>query len=508
MIQRKLPTQQVNSQQGTAQHLMMTTRQVWPAQHTIRTRQWTAQQWLMDQWPMVLQQGTRQLQDKTHPCCWTSAVFRSHHCREGSTRLLWLISCPCGLWCSVGWTRVWLFFMPRPGLLHSQPFLRPEIMTPHPGGPRLHLGRQTDDPGRQWDGPGHLWEEPEGLTTLKSPHLPVRPSEGLRRLIHLEISPRDASPVNFSAALDSEDRVKDRSITDDEDEDGAQKVSAAQYQLFRQVVTISKGSFKVNPAKSCRGSRASLLDLGDSEVTDRVSWLDQPSLKDTMASTARIAQGLNEDEEVEKTTLSETLNTSSSPFKHLTVKQIFPREPYRLKVHRDAQYVPKPPGDSGFSDSKAFLLPDVPSYVPWYGGVGQEVSDLWNTRRLHGGICHRGTISQGREDEAAEGEVSHYPGSPCLSGVSRLCVHFQSSAVVPWRRLVEELWVPASGPVYSENCTVQGLPCARSRAQGPSEPSENHQAGRQDGWVISHIRPEALWGLVQHKSDVVKEDCF
>ena len=143
--------------------------------------------------------------------------------------------------------------------------------------------------------------------------------------------------MNFSAALDSEDKVKDRSITDDEDEDGTQKkVSAAQYQLFRQAVMTSKVSFKVNPAKSRRASRASLLDLGDSEVTDRVSWLDQPSLKDTMASMARIAQVLKEDEEVEKTTLSETLNTSSSTFKHLTVKQIFPREPYRLKVHRDA----------------------------------------------------------------------------------------------------------------------------------------------------------------------------
>ena len=73
------------------------------------------------------------------------------------------------------------------------------------------------------------------------------------------------------------------------------------------------------------------MDLGDSEVTDRVSWLDQPSLVDNMASIARIAQGLKEDEDVEKTTLSETLNTSSSTFKHLTVKQVFPREPYRLQ---------------------------------------------------------------------------------------------------------------------------------------------------------------------------------
>ena len=96
-----------------------------------------------------------------------------------------------------------------------------------------------------------------------------------------------------------------------------------------------------------------MLDLGGPEVTDRVSWLVQPSLQDTMVSTARIAQGLKDDEEVEKTTLSETLNTASSTFKFFTVKQIFPREPYRLKVHRDALYVPKPPGDHGFSDNKA-----------------------------------------------------------------------------------------------------------------------------------------------------------
>ena len=83
---------------------------------------------------------------------------------------------------------------------------------------------------------------------------------------------RNASPVNFSAALDPEDKVKERSISDDEDEDGDhKKISAAQYQLFRQAVTTSKGSFKVNPAMTSRASRASLLDLGDSEVTDRVS---------------------------------------------------------------------------------------------------------------------------------------------------------------------------------------------------------------------------------------------
>ena len=141
-----------------------------------------------------------------------------------------------------------------------------------------------------------------------------------------------------------------RVISDDEEDEGdSKKISAAQYQIFRQAVTTSKGSYKVNPAKTKRASRASLLDLGDTEVTDR----DQPSLQDTLASTARIAQGLKEDEEVEKTTLSETLNTDSSSFKFFTVKQIFPREPYRLKIHCDALYASKPPGDHGFSNNKA-----------------------------------------------------------------------------------------------------------------------------------------------------------
>ena len=71
-----------------------------------------------------------------------------------------------------------------------------------------------------------------------------------------------------------------------------------------------------------------------------------------MTSTARIAQGLKKDEEVEKTTLSESLNTGFSTFKHLTVKQIFPWETYRLKVHRDAEYLPKLPAADGFDNNK------------------------------------------------------------------------------------------------------------------------------------------------------------
>ena len=166
----------------------------------------------------------------------------------------------------------------------------------------------------------------------------------------MESTARDESLLNFNAALDMDSK---RALSEDEDAEGDSKeISEAQYEIFRQAVTSSKGTCKINPAKTKRAARASLLDLGDTEVPDRVSWLDQPSLQDTMASTARIAQGLKEGEEVVKTTLSETLNDNTSSFKFFTVKQIFPREPYRLKIHRDALYAPKPPGNHGFIENK------------------------------------------------------------------------------------------------------------------------------------------------------------
>ena len=126
-------------------------------------------------------------------------------------------------------------------------------------------------------------------TPARRSRTPVRHSRGMnesrdstrsrspiRRSSSSETSPRDASPVDFSAALDSAEKVKDKPISDEEDDVGSQrKVSAAQYHLFRQAVT-SQGMFKINPAKSHRASRASLLDLGEGEVTDRVSWLYQP----------------------------------------------------------------------------------------------------------------------------------------------------------------------------------------------------------------------------------------
>ena len=94
----------------------------------------------------------------------------------------------------------------------------------------------------------------------------------VRRSSSSESPPRDGSPVNFAAALDPGETTRDRSLSDGEDEDGSsRKVSSAQYQLFRQAVTSSKGSFKLNLAKSRTAAKASLMDLGDGEVTEQIN---------------------------------------------------------------------------------------------------------------------------------------------------------------------------------------------------------------------------------------------
>ena len=164
----------------------------------------------------------------------------------------------------------------------------------------------------------------QARTPVKPPRTPVRRSRNhsesgdsrsrspLSRSSSVESAALDESPLNFNAALDMDSK---RAFSEDEDAEGdGKKISAAQYDTFRQAVTSFKGTFKINPAKTKRAARASLLDLSETEVPDRVSWLDQPSLQDTMASTARIAQGLKEDEELVKTTLSETLNDNTSSF--------------------------------------------------------------------------------------------------------------------------------------------------------------------------------------------------
>ena len=233
-------------------------------------------------------------------------------------------------------------------------------MTQHPGDQPRRLELQREDPElprflrtpqRSTRTPDRRVRTPVRRARSCGESRDTRSSSPVSRSSSVESPTQDGSPVNFTAAMDPD--VK-RVFSDDEDDEGdSRKILAAQYQIFRQAVTTSKGSFKVNPAKTKRASGASLLAPGDPEVTDRVTWLDQPSFQDTMVSTARIAQGLKDDEEVEKSTLSETLNTAFSTFKFFTVKQFFPREPYRLKITRDAHYVPKPPGDHGVSDNKA-----------------------------------------------------------------------------------------------------------------------------------------------------------
>ena len=62
----------------------------------------------------------------------------------------------------------------------------------------------------------------------------TRSRSPVRRSSSSESPPRDGSPVNFSAALDTAENIRDRSLSDYHDEEGSsRKVSSAQYQLFR-----------------------------------------------------------------------------------------------------------------------------------------------------------------------------------------------------------------------------------------------------------------------------------
>ena len=65
------------------------------------------------------------------------------------------------------------------------------------------------------------------------------------------IGRRPDSPLDFLAAIQSEETAKSTSFSDGEDEGVlVRKMSSAQYELFRQAVTSSKGSFKIVPARS------------------------------------------------------------------------------------------------------------------------------------------------------------------------------------------------------------------------------------------------------------------
>ena len=86
-------------------------------------------------------------------------------------------------------------------------------------------------------------------TPVRRVRTPVRQARGysdsrdsrsrspLSRSSSVESPTRDVSPVNFTASMDADDKS---SISDDEDDEGDhKKISAAQYQIFKQAVTTS-----------------------------------------------------------------------------------------------------------------------------------------------------------------------------------------------------------------------------------------------------------------------------
>ena len=102
--------------------------------------------------------------------------------------------------------------------------------------------------------------ERQARTPVRPPRMPVRRARNhsksresrscspLSRSSSVESAARDESPLNFNSAMDLDTK---RAVSEDEDVEGdSKKISAVQYEIFRQAVTTSKGSYKVNPAKT------------------------------------------------------------------------------------------------------------------------------------------------------------------------------------------------------------------------------------------------------------------
>ena len=169
MDQMKLPTQHTSSQQWTAQHSSLTTRQLWMAQHAISFWCWTAQQ------PMEPQQGIHHRVDGMPPSWRVLAVRFSRQCQHLSTRLRWSILCPCELCCSDGWT------VPD---AQARPAAQTTVSIP-----------KDDTPPRRSDTPSR--------TPERQPRMPVRrartPVRRARGLNDTRESSRSCSPVTRSS---------------------------------------------------------------------------------------------------------------------------------------------------------------------------------------------------------------------------------------------------------------------------------------------------------------------
>ena len=366
---------------------------------------------------MELQQGIRHRRDKTHPFRPVSAVLFSRQCQQLSTRLHWLISCPCELCCSNRWTRVWRFPMPRPGQLHSQLFLFSE-MTHHPGGPTLCLGLQTDDPGRRPDGPRLLWEEPGGWTTRESLLDPVLQSQGLHQLIHLPEMLLLWISLRFwiLRPRSRRDPFRRRRWRRRSQEDLGSTVSAVQTSCYDfQGIIQSQPCQDAQAVQGIAGSGRQwsyrsgiVVGPAFSQRHDGFYCPYRPRVKGRWRG--------QEDNVIWDFEYSFFDVQAPHGEADLPERTIQTQGPSWCSVRAETSRWQRLQRFQG-----AFIVPDVPSDVLRHWGVGQEVSDLRFSRWLHGGVCNWRTFSQGRPDETSEGEVGHTSGSPSLSGVSRLC---------------------------------------------------------------------------------------
>ena len=151
---------------------------------------------------------------------------------------------------------------------------------------------------------------------------------------------RPDSPLDFRAAIQSEETAKSSSVSDSKDDGGSsKKVSSVQYELFRQAVTSSKGfqprprwqlelhywiSAMMKRQTECRGWTS---------LHCQTLWCLQPG-----SIRVRRTKNLWRKQHFLRCSI-QTARLSSW-------------EPYRLKMHKDAQYQTKPPTTDGFGDWK------------------------------------------------------------------------------------------------------------------------------------------------------------
>ena len=172
---------------------------------------------------------------------------------------------------------------------------------------------------------GQPWDQPAGPVTISTPRAAVRKSPS-------PLPARDVQDRTLERSWSPAKRSRPTTRTDRYSFEGSDSSSCSRSSHFRAAIQVYEtkkhfqwrrwGKFQEcllhnmhssdrwshhlkRPSRSCQRGKSEeqghLLDLGEEEKTDKVSGMDQPSLLNTMASTARIAQGLKDYEEVDKT---------------------------------------------------------------------------------------------------------------------------------------------------------------------------------------------------------------